>query len=139
MRPGACRDPYDQVTAAAKKSQTSVLQLQAGFVGSKELAGGLLVILKVSGRIPSQMANSLPPPHIFFFPGATVFCGVVGSLGVLPTTSVIQVGISPVMWVSLWEALIVVSRKWVISHSPVSGGYQSTWGLLTPSTHHEWG
>ena len=39
---------------------------------------------------------------------------VVGSLGVLPTTSVISSGISPVMWwvERLWEALTVVSQKW---------------------------
>ena len=34
--------------------------------------------------------------------------------GVSPTTSVIQVGISPFIWgVSLWEALFVVSQKWI--------------------------
>ena len=45
--------------------------------------------------------------------GAALF-GVIcmGSLGVYPTTSVIQ-GSPLFMWgVSLWEALILVSQKW---------------------------
>ena len=32
--------------------------------------------------------------------------------GVFPTTAVIQVGISPFIWISLWEAFFVVSQKW---------------------------